>query len=80
MLDLADALLAAGSVLNAEKLYARYVRSSLAAHAHLGLARCASLRGQHPEAIWHLRNAQSLAPDHPGLGAAAHDIVAAIAN
>ena len=80
VLRLADALLRAGSVLNAEKLYARQLQSSLAAQAYLGLARCACARGQYWEALPHLRAAQRLQPDHQDLRPTIDALLAAMAG
>jgi tetratricopeptide (TPR) repeat protein len=80
VLRLADALLNAGSVLNAEKLFARQLPSPLAAQAHLGLARCACARGQYSQALPHLRAAQRLEPGHPDLRGAIHALLAAMAG
>jgi len=78
VLRLAAALLGAGSVLNAEKLYARQLQSPLAAQAHIGLARCACARGQCSQALPHLRAAQRLEPGHPDLRAAIQALLAAM--
>jgi Flp pilus assembly protein TadD len=80
VLSLADALVEAGSVRNAEKLFARHLKGPLGARAHLGLARCACARGQYSQALPHLRAAQRLEPGNPDLRAAIHALLAAMAE
>jgi len=78
ILGLADGLLAAGKLVNAEKLYGRYVDTPRGARALVGLARCAAAQRQYALALAHLREVQRFAPDYPNLATLTDEMHAAL--
>lgn len=66
-LNEAEACLMRGDLDNAQELFSAALDND-PAHGHLGLARCAQLRGELHAALGHLQAVELFAPDHAALG------------